>query len=74
MSADVIWGKKYEKGTRKRGKMLNEERGKRKRKEEVKGVKWMQNREEWRQIGHNRSWKMMCRKRGKISLSEGGVE
>ncbi len=39
MSADVIWGKKYEKGTRKRGKMLNEERGKRKRKEEVKGVK-----------------------------------
>jgi hypothetical protein len=46
ISADVIWGKKYEKAKRKRGKMLKkkeerekkkEERGKKMRKGEVKG-------------------------------------
>jgi hypothetical protein len=37
--ADVIWGKKYEKKKRKRGKMYKkkEERGKKMRKGEVKG-------------------------------------
>jgi hypothetical protein len=46
ISADVIWGKKYEKAKRKRGKKLkkkeesgkkNEKRGKKMRKGEVKG-------------------------------------
>jgi hypothetical protein len=38
ISADVIWGEKYEKGKRKRGKVekKKEERGKKKRKWEVK--------------------------------------
>ncbi len=43
VSADVIWGKKYEKGKRKREKVEDRERKRRKEKEkekkEVKGLK-----------------------------------
>jgi hypothetical protein len=87
ISADVIWGKKYEKGKRKRGK-CKRKRKKGKKKEERKekrrkgkenekrgrkGVKEMQNREEFRQKGHDRSRKTTCRERGKnIIFRRGG--
>jgi hypothetical protein len=58
ISADVIWGKKYEKVKRKKRKMKKEERGN-------KRVKLLQNREELRQKGHHGSRTTMCHKRGK---------
>jgi hypothetical protein len=71
ISADVIWGRKYEKGKRKQGKCKRkrEKGGKKKRKGEVKRyTKKMQNREELRQKGHNRSLKINCYEMGKISF------
>jgi hypothetical protein len=58
ISANVIWGKKYETGKRKRGKMHDkkEEKGRKKKKgkkskKRCKRVKSVQNREELRQMG-----------------------
>jgi hypothetical protein len=49
VSADVLWGKKYKKTKRKRGKCTRRRKGK----ENEKRVKYLQNREELGQKGHD---------------------
>jgi hypothetical protein len=74
ISADVIWGKKYENAKNKKGENLKEkgrkgeEKGRKGKENEKRGgkrVKSMQNMEELRQKGQNGSRKMTCRERGK---------
>jgi hypothetical protein len=76
ISADVIWGKKYEKGNKFGRKRKKKERKRNKGKEkeniwEDKGKNKMPNREELRQKGHDGSKKTMCRAE-KISFSDSG--
>jgi hypothetical protein len=56
ISSDINWGKKCEKAKRKRGKIEKKGRkGKENEKRGSKRVRYMQNREELRQKGHDGS-------------------
>ncbi len=60
-------GDKYEKGKRKWGNVKeNEERGKKRRKCKIEKNSW--------QKGHDRSLKMTCHERGKISFSDQNID
>jgi hypothetical protein len=75
ISADVVWEKKYEKGKRKGGKCKRKMKKGRRNKEKMgskKVIKKMQNREELRQKGHDRSIKTTCCKKGKNIILERG--
>jgi hypothetical protein len=67
-------GEKIRKGEEKKGENAKEKgrKGKANEKRGNKRVKQFQNREEFRQKGHDGSRKKTCHKRGKISFAERG--